>query len=162
MRPTLPVRPGLRCHPVELVVGVGERRAENVVVAFGEEVAALVHLDEDVAAFDGVEFGGHVAVAAEPYVPEVEVVGRAAEDDGVFLARVLGPVDVGGHARAVLHRHHHLAIDDGDVFELLFDGLALFDEGFGLLGCELLARALGERGNGEGAKRKQYGESGDA
>ena len=155
----LAARPGLRCHPVELVVGVGERRAENVVVAFGEEVAALVHLDEDVAAFDRFEFGGHVPVAAEADVPEVEVVGRAAEDDGIFLAGVLRPIDVGGHARAVLHRHHHFAIDDGDVFELLLDGLALFDEGFGLLGCELLARALGECGNGDGAGECYCGET---
>ena len=149
----LAVRPRLRGHPVELVVGVRERRAEDVVVAFGEEVAALVHLDQDVAAFDGVELGGHVAVGAEPDVPEVEVVGRAAEDDRVFLARVLGPVDVGGHARAVLHRHHHLAVDDGDVFELLLDRLALFDEGFGLFGRELLAGTLGEGGDSEGAER---------
>ena len=130
----LAARPRLRRHPVELVVGVGERRAENVVVAFGEEVASLVHLDHDVAALDGFEFGGHVAIGAEADVPEIEVVRRAAEDDGIFLACVLRPVDVGGHARAVLHGHHHLAVDDGDVFELLFDGFALFDQGLGLGG----------------------------
>jgi len=48
-------------------------------------VAALVHLDEDVAALDGFELLGHVAVAAEFDVPEVEVIGGAAEDDGVLL-----------------------------------------------------------------------------
>jgi hypothetical protein len=56
--------PGLGGHPVELVVGVGEWGAEDVVVAFGEEVAALVHLDEHVTSFDGIEFGGHVPVGA--------------------------------------------------------------------------------------------------
>ena len=78
MRPTLPLDQGCADIQVNCVVGVGERRAEDVVVALGEEVAALVHLDEDVAALDGVELGGHVAVGAEADVPEVEVVGGAA------------------------------------------------------------------------------------
>ncbi len=107
-------------------------------------MAALVHLDEDVAALDGVELVGHVAVGAEADVPEVEVVGGAAEDDGVLLAGVLGAVDVGCHADAVAHGDHDLAVDDGDVFELFFDGFAFDDEGFGLLGGEILAGALGD------------------
>ncbi len=83
-------------------------------------MATLVHLDEDVAAFDGVELCRHVAVGAELYVPEVEVVRGAAEDDGVLFAGVLRSIDIGGHARAVAHGNHYFAVDDGDVFELLF------------------------------------------
>ena len=151
----LPVRPWLRAHPIELVVGISQRRAEDVVVALGEEVAALIHLDQHVATFHGFEFVGHVAVGAKSNVPVVEVVWRAAEDDRILLARVFGAVDVGGHARAVPHRHHHLAVDDSDVFELLLDRLSLFDEGFRLFWRERLARTLGEGRECDGAKRKQ-------
>ena len=59
----LPVRPGLRRHPVDRVVAVRERRAENVVIAFGEEVSALIHLDIGVAALHRVEFGASYRAA---------------------------------------------------------------------------------------------------
>jgi hypothetical protein len=82
---------------------------------------------------------------AELHVPEVEVVGSAAEDDGVSLRLILRPVDIGSHTDTVLHGHHHLAVDDGDVFELLLDGRVFFDEG-----GELSAGTLGERGDRDG------------
>ncbi len=62
---------------------------------------------------------------------------------GYFLLGVFGPIDVGGHAHAVFHGHHDLAVDDGDVFEFLLDGLTLFNEGFGLLGRQRSATLLG-------------------
>ncbi len=114
---------------------------------------ALVHLNQNIAAFDGVELGGHVAIGAEAHIPEVEVVRRAAEDDRILFARFLRAVDVGCHARAILHRHHHLAVDDRDVLKLFLDCLALFDEGFGLFGRQLRTRALGNCGNGDADKR---------
>ena len=120
----LAVRPGLRRHPCDGIGAVGQRRAQNVVVAFGEEVAALVHLDIRVAALDGFELGGQVARRAATHVPVIEVVRRADKDDRILLGRVLGPVDVGRHAFAVAHRHHDFALDDGERFQLLFGGIA--------------------------------------
>ena len=61
MVPTFPLDQGRDDIQVMVVVAVCERRAENLVSAFGEEVAALVHLDEGVTALDGVQLGGHVA-----------------------------------------------------------------------------------------------------
>ena len=137
----LAVGPRLLRHPGDGVGAVGERRAENVVVALGEKVPALVHLDIGIAALDGVEFGAHVARRAVAHVPEIEVVRRADKDDGVFLRSVLGAVDVGGHALAVAHRHHELALDDGDLRQLLFGGVAGRDEL--LIGRGALLRANG-------------------
>ena len=53
--PTLPFDQGCLAHPRQRVIAVAERRAQNVVVPLGEKVAALVHLDEDVAALDRLE-----------------------------------------------------------------------------------------------------------
>ena len=62
-------RPGQPAHPVERIVGIGERHAENVVVAFGEVAAALVHLDVGVAVLDRFQCGGHVARRAQTRRP---------------------------------------------------------------------------------------------
>ena len=123
MVPTLPFDHG--CDDIQVIASLPsrERRAEDVVDAFGEEMAALVHLHEGVAALHGGEFGGHVARRAVAHVPEIEVVGRADEDDGVLLRRVFGAVDVGGHALAVAHRDHQFAIDDGELCKFLFGGV---------------------------------------
>ena len=78
-RSDLAVRPGLGRNPCERVVPVGGR-SQDVVVALGEEVAALVLDDVGVAALDGRQRGIHVGRHAVADVPEVEVVGRAHED----------------------------------------------------------------------------------
>ena len=43
---------------------------------------------------------------------------------GYFFDSIFGTVDVGLHALAVAHRHHHFALDDGDRFEFFFDSVA--------------------------------------
>ena len=78
-RPDLAVRPRLLRQPRERVVAV-LRRAEDVVVAFGEEMAALVLHDVRVAPLDRRQRRRHVARHAVPHVPVVEVVGRAHPD----------------------------------------------------------------------------------
>ena len=117
-RADLAVRPRLLRQPVDGVVAVGPR-AEDVVVAFGEEVPALVLHDVGVAALDRRQRRGHVGGHAVLDVPEVEVVRRPHPDrSGTFSGRVLRTVDVGRQPHAVGHRHHHLALDDGDRLEL--------------------------------------------
>src|SRR5262249_39016956 len=54
-RADLAVRPGLLGYPLEGVVAVTERSAQNVVIPLGEKVTALVHLDEDIAALDSLK-----------------------------------------------------------------------------------------------------------
>ena len=80
-RAELAVRPRLLGQVVDRFVAVGDRRAENVVVAFGEEMAALVLPDVGVAALDGLDDPRHVGGHAVADVPEVEVVRRLDEDD---------------------------------------------------------------------------------
>ena len=113
-RADLAVGPRPRRHPIDLVITVAQRGAQDVPLAFGEELAALLHVDERVPVLDGRECGGHVARHAVGDVPEVEVVGRADPDDRVLLRRVLRAVDVGRDADPVAHRDHHLALDDGE------------------------------------------------
>ena len=55
MVPTLPLDQGCDDIQVMASVAVGQRRPEDIVIAFGEEVAALVHLHEGVAALHGVQ-----------------------------------------------------------------------------------------------------------
>ncbi len=116
--PHLAVGPGARGDPLDGVVPVGERRTEDVVVAFGEEVPALVLLHVGVAALHGVEHGRHVRGHAVAHVPEVEVVRRTDEDRRHLAGGVLRVIDVGGEADAVAHRQHHLAVDHGERLEL--------------------------------------------
>ncbi len=118
-RADLAVRPGLLRQPVDRVESVG-LRSEDVVVAFREEVAALVLHDVGVAALDGGQLRAHVGRHAVLDVPEVEVVGRSHPDDRNLAGRVLRAIDVGRQAHAVRHRHHHLALHDRDRLELGF------------------------------------------
>ena len=117
-RPDLAVRPRLLRQPLESVVAVGGR-SENVVVALGEEVAALVLDDVGVAALDGRQRRTQVCRHAIADVPVVEVVRGAHPDGRHFRRRILRPVDVGREPHAVAHRHHHLALDDGKRLEFL-------------------------------------------
>ena len=82
-------------------------------------MAALVLHDVGVAALDRGQRRGHVGGHAVAHVPEVEVVGRPHPDRRHLAGRVLRPVDVGREPDAVAHRHHHLALDDGDRLQLL-------------------------------------------
>ncbi len=122
-RAELAVRPRLLGEVVDRLVAVGDRRAENVVVAFGEEMAALVLPDVGIAALDGRENRGHVGRHAVAHVPEVEVVRGLDEHDRHLPGRILRPVDVGRQPHAVFHRDHHAPFDDGNVLEL---GLEVF------------------------------------
>ena len=95
-RADLAVRPRLLRHPVDRVVAVGERRAEDVVVAFGEEVAALVLLDVGVAALDR----GRARAVMSRGTPlrtsqKLKLYGVRTKIDRVLLRRVLRAVDVG-------------------------------------------------------------------
>ena len=134
------VRPRLRGNPAERVVAVSARRAKNVVIAFGKEVAALVLNHIRIAAFDCRQDGGHVRGNSVAYIPEVEIVRRANPDGGDFAGGVFGAVDVGGQPHAVAHGHQHLAIDDGQGFEFLLGLHALFflcgREGWLLSSCD--------------------------
>src|SRR5271170_5151573 len=120
--------PRLRGHPGEFVVTIGQRRPKDVVLTFREEVPAFVHLNKDIAALDSFELRGHVARRTELHVPVVEVVGSANKDDGVFLRRIFGPIDVGCHALAVAHGDHQLTVDYGNGLELLLDCVTLGDQ----------------------------------
>ncbi len=80
-RAHLAVRPRLARQPVDGVVAVGDGRAEDVVVALGEEVPALVLHDVRVAPLDRGQRRGHVGGDAVAHVPVVEVVGRLREHD---------------------------------------------------------------------------------
>ncbi len=106
---------------------------------------ALVLLDVRVAVLDrrqrGVQIGGDAVLD----VPEVEVVRRAHEDRR-RVRDVLRPVDVGREVDPVAHRHHHLAVDDGEPLELVLDRPALI---FLLLRetGRLLRAADGDRGD---------------
>ena len=118
--PDLPVRPRLLRQPVDGVVAVASRRAEDVVVALGEEVAAFVLHDVRVSPFHCREGCGHVGRHAVVHIPEVEVVRRPDPDDGHLAGSVLRPIDVGGQTDAIRHRHHHLPLDNGQRLELVF------------------------------------------
>ena len=63
MVPTLPLDQG--CDDIQLIASSPSVSGapENIVVAFGEEMAALVHLHVGVAALDGVEFGASCRAA---------------------------------------------------------------------------------------------------
>ena len=119
-RPDLAVRPRLLRQPLERVVAVG-RRAEDVVVALREEMAALVLDDVGVAPLHRSQRRRQVARHAVAHVPVIEVVGRPHPDDRNLRRRILRAVDVGRQPNAVSHRHHHLALDDGNRLKLLFD-----------------------------------------
>ena len=120
-RAHLAVRPRLLRQPLHRVVAVGDRRAEDVVVPLREEMAALVLDDVGVAALHDGERRGHVGGHAVADVPVIEVVGRLREHDRDRPGGVLRAVDVGRQPHAVAHRHHHLALDDGDGLELVLD-----------------------------------------
>ncbi len=122
-----PGGPGERGHPIEFIVGISERDAEDVVVTFREVAAAFIHLDESVAVLDGVERGGQIARGAERDVPVVEVVGSAREDDGIFFGLIFGAIDISLHAFAVAHGDHDFSFDDGHGFEFMFNGIAAGD-----------------------------------
>src|ERR1044071_6781561 len=94
------------CDPGELVDAVGEWWAENVVVAFREEAAALVHLDKRVAALHRFELVREIARGAVADVPVIEVVRRAHEDRRILLRCVLWMIDVSRDLDAVAHRDH--------------------------------------------------------
>ena len=120
----LAVRPRLLRQVLDRFVAVGDRRAEDVVVAFREKVAALVLSDVGVALLDRLDDARHVGGHAVAHVPEIEVVGGLDEDNRHLGRCVLRTVDVGGQAHAVLHRNHHAPFDDGDVLEFRFEILA--------------------------------------
>src|SRR5262249_44816608 len=135
-------RPGLFGYPRKGVIAVTERRAQDVVVPFGEEMTALVHLDEGISALDRIKLVGHVARRAIANVPEVEVIRRPHEDRGVFLRRVFRTIDVRRHALAIAHRYHKLALDNRDGLQLLLERVSpgdLFRVGGSppLSGCDL-------------------------
>jgi hypothetical protein len=90
-------------------------------------VAALVHHDVCIAAFDRVERRAHIAHHAVAHVPEIKVVGRARKDGRIFFRRVFRAIDVGRHPLAVAHWDHDLAIDDGDGLQFCFDRIAVLD-----------------------------------
>ncbi len=117
-RPDFAVRPGLLREPRERVVAVSTRRSEDVVVALGEEVSALVLHDVGIPALDGGQRGRHVARDPVADVPVVEVVRRAHPDRRHLLRGVLRSIDVGGEPDAVAHRHHDLALDDRNRLQL--------------------------------------------
>ena len=118
----LAVRPRLLRQVVDGLVAVGDRRAEDVVVAFREEVATLVLADPRIAALDRGEDRRHVRGHAVADVPEIEVVRRLDEHDRApCRGRVLRPIDVGGEPHAVFHRDHHAPFDDGDLLKLGFE-----------------------------------------
>jgi len=80
---------------------------------------ALVLDDIGVAALDG----GQLARSYRPGTPfwmsqKLKLYGVPHPDRRHFPGRVLRPVDVGGQPNAVGHRHHHLALDDGDRLQL--------------------------------------------
>src|SRR5207249_2273940 len=81
--------------------------------------------------------------------------GGPAEDDRVFLRRVLRAIDVGGEPDAVAHREHDLAVDHGERIQLPLDvpaaGLRLRGE----------RPALRARGTG-GGKEQNEGDEGYA
>ena len=52
---------------------------------------------------------------------KLKLYGVFDEDDRHLAGRVLRPVDVGRQADAVAHRHHHLALDDGERLQLLLE-----------------------------------------
>ncbi len=118
-RADLAVGPRLLRQPVNGVVAVG-LRAEDVVVAFREEVSPLVLHDIGVTALDRRQRRAHVGWDPVVDIPEVEVVRGADPDRGHFPRRVLRAVDVGRQPHAVGHRHHHLALDDRNRLELRF------------------------------------------
>ena len=115
------VRPRLLRQPLHRVVAVGDRRAEDVVVPLREEVPALVLDDVGVAPLHDGERRGHVGGHAVADVPVIEVVGRLREHNRDRAGGVLRAVDVGGQPDPVAHRHHDLALDDGDGLELVLE-----------------------------------------
>src|SRR5262249_52589051 len=136
------VRPRLFGYPREGVIAVTERSAQDVVVPLGEEMTALVHLDEGVSALDRVKLVAHIARRAVANVPEIEVIWRPHEDRGVFLRRVFRAIDVRRHALAIAHRYHQLALDNRHGLQLLLERVSpgdLFRVGGSppLSGCDL-------------------------
>ncbi len=93
---------------------------------FREVVAALVLNDVGIAALDRRDHRRHVAGHAVGHIPEVEVVW-SADENGPHLARAFRPINVGGQPHAIAHRHHDLAIDDGDFVQLAFGRKPLRD-----------------------------------
>ena len=146
--PELAVGPRLLGQVVHRLVAVGDRRAENVVVAFGVEMPALVLPNVGVAALDRCQNRAHVGRHAVAHVPEVEVVGRLDEDDRHLAGGILRAIDVGRQPHAVLHRDHHAPFDDGDVLEFGFEILAAL-----LLGRRERALLRGKDGRGENRDR---------
>ena len=123
-RAKLAVRPRLLRQVFDRFVAVGDRRAENVVVAFREKMTALVLADVGVAFLDGLDDARHVGRHAVAHVPEVEVVGGLDENDGHPARRVLRTINIRHEAHAVLHRDHHAPFDDGDVLQFGLEILA--------------------------------------
>jgi len=128
-------------------MSVGERRPEDIVVPLGEEPPALVHHHVRVAALHRVQLRGHRPWHAVANVPEIEVVWCAREDRPIGPRGVLRIVDVGGHAYAVAHRHHHLALDHRKRFQFVLDIPAALD----LLRSEAAPLRHGG-GNGDGER----------
>ena len=86
--------------PLDCVVAVGAFVLKGVPLPFGIESAAGVLGDNDKAPLGGLHsYGGHVVL----------VVGRAGEQDRVFLA-VGGPVDVGDERDSVAGLHGHVPL----------------------------------------------------
>src|SRR6185312_6663654 len=123
----LPVRPRLRRYPLDLIHAVRQRRSQDVVVALGEEVPALVRHHVGVATLHRFELSAHVSRCAKLDVPVVHVVWGTTEDRR-RLGHVLWPVNVELHLLAVTHRYHQLAIDDRDGFERLLERIAMRDQ----------------------------------
>jgi len=147
------VRPCLLRDPVERVVAVGARRPEDVVIAFREEVSALVLHDIRITALDGGDRRGHIRRHAVAHVPEIEVVGRLDEDGPDFAARVFRAVDVGREPHPVAHRHHHLALDDGNRLQFVLE----VETPLRLLGCHRLTPLRDDHGR-RGGKRYDEGD----
>ena len=122
------VRPGLGRHPRNGIVPIRKRSAEDIVIAFRKEVAAFVHLDKRVAALHGSQFRGEIARCAQFHVPVIEIVGSAHEDNGYFLRRIFRTINIGRHALSVPHGNHDFAIDNGERFEFLLNGVPAGDQ----------------------------------
>ena len=89
---------------------------------------ALVHYDVGVTALDGFENRRHIARRSQTHVPEIKIIRRPRKDDRVFFGSVFRAVNVRRHPLAVAHRHHHFAVDDGDVLQFFLDLIALGDQ----------------------------------
>ena len=124
MVPTLPFDQ-LAGNPFQRVVAIGQRRAENVVIAFRKKVTALVHGDVRVTAFDGFDDTAHIARNAIAHVPVIEVVRRANKHHRIFSRRVFRAIQIRRHAFAVAHTNHQLAFDDGDFVQFFFKLVSL-------------------------------------